>query len=293
MDAENANPHVTRIRPPGGLTATNLSELWQYRELIWILAVRDIKVRYKQTVLGIAWAILPIFMTMVVFNVLFRLLMGSKGGPTIEGVPYAVCTFCAMVPWQLFANTLDQSGKSLVTERALITKVYFPRLVAPIAPVVSALFDFLIALTFLFLLIAGYHALTEYEFSPSWALLALPPLTLFAAAAALSVAIWVSALSAIYRDFQYALPFLIQILMFVSPVIYPADSILRNAPSWMTVLYGLNPMAGVAEGFRWAILGTSVPDPLLMSLSVFMTVLLLVGGLFYFRHLENEFVDLV
>jgi len=289
----SSSQSVVRIRPPEKWPTIDIGELWCYRELIWTLALRDIKVRYKQTALGIAWAILPPFMTMVVFNVLFGLLMGSGGRPTIQGVPYAISTFCALVPWQLFATTLDQSGKSLVLNRGLITKVYFPRIIAPIAPIVSALFDFLIALAFLFILIFGYHIFSNYSFDFSWRILSLPVLTILAIAAALSISLWAAALNAIYRDVQYALPFVIQMLMFVTPVIYPASVVLQNKPTWIVVLYGLNPMAGVVEGFRWVLFGSSTFNLVLLATSVVMTILVLCSGIIYFNRLESEFVDIV
>lgn len=284
---------VTRIRPATRWSAINPNEIWRYRELLWILALRDIKVRYKQTAFGVAWAILPPFLTMVVFNVLFGLLMGSDGRPTVPGVPYAVSTFCALVPWQLFANTVSESGRSLVLNRALITKVYFPRMIAPLAPVISSLFSFLIAMVFLFLLMAGYHLFGGYTFSIQWRWFALPLLTLFAVLAALSISLWFSALNAIYRDVQYALPFVIQILLFVTPVIYPAESVLRDLPDWAAVLYGLNPMAGVVEGFRWCLLGTPAPDLGLISVSLLVTLGAFAGGVLYFGRMESEFVDVV
>jgi lipopolysaccharide transport system permease protein len=284
---------VTRIRPATRWAVLDAAELWRYRELLWTLAARDIKVRYKQTVFGVAWAILPPLMTMVVFNVLFGLLMGTRGRPTVDGVPYALSTLCALVPWQLFATSLDQSGKSLVLNRALITKVYFPRIIAPLAPIISALFDFAIALAFLVALIFGYHAFTDYTFVLGLRLLAVPLLAAYAVLAALSFSLWFSALNAIYRDVQYALPFVIQILMFVTPVIYPAESVLRNLPGWVGAAYGLNPMAGVTEGFRWALLGSAVPDPSLMVVSVMVTAALFAGGVVYFGRMESEFVDLV
>jgi lipopolysaccharide transport system permease protein len=293
MSAHLEAEQVTRIRPATRWSVIDPAEVWRYRELLWMLALRDIKVRYKQTVFGVAWAILPPFMTMVVFNVLFGLLMGSEGRPTLPGVPYAISTFCALVPWQLFANTLSESGRSLVLNRALITKVYFPRIIAPLTPVLSSLFSFLIALVFLFLLIVGYHVFTEYQFVASARIALLPLLSLFAVLAALSLSLWFSALNAMYRDVQHALPFLIQILLFVTPVIYPASSVLRHFPGWASILYGLNPMAGVVEGFRWCLLGSAAPDPTLMGASLLMTTGLLISGVLYFGSMESEFVDVV
>ncbi|MDH3691156.1 MAG: ABC transporter permease, partial [Gammaproteobacteria bacterium] len=212
---------------------------------------------------------------------------------TIEGIPYAVSTYCALVPWRLFAESVERSGKSLVTNRALITKVYFPRIITPLAPIISALLDFLIALAFLFLLIFGYHLFADYVFVPNWQLLAIPLLTLFALLAALSLSLWCAALNAIYRDVQYTLPFALQILMFVTPVIYPAQTVLQHLPDWAAILYGLNPMAGVTEGFRWILLGSEAPSALLMGASVGMTLVLLVGAVLYFSRMESRFVDVV
>ena len=293
MATASSNRAVTRIRPPTKWAVIDFAELWEYRGLLWTLALRDIQVRYKQSLLGVAWAIIPPLFTMLVFNVLFSILMGSEGRPTIEGIPYAVSTYCALVPWRLFAESVERSGKSLVTNRALITKVYFPRIITPLAPIISALLDFLIALAFLFLLIFGYHLFADYVFVPNWQLLAIPLLTLFALLAALSLSLWCAALNAIYRDVQYTLPFALQILMFVTPVIYPAQTVLQHLPDWAAILYGLNPMAGVTEGFRWILLGSEAPSALLMGASVGMTLVLLVGAVLYFSRMESRFVDVV
>ncbi len=285
--------HYTRIAPTRGWAAIHFHELWEYRELLLFLAWRDVKVRYKQTVLGAAWAVLVPFLTMVVFNVLFGLLMGKGNKPTLEGVPYAISTYAALVPWQLFANAMGQSSNSLVSNRNLITKVYFPRLIAPIAPLLSSLVDFAIAFAVLLALIAGYHLFTDYQFAVSWRQLLIPLFVLLACAAALALSLWLSALNAIYRDVRYAVPFLVQILMFVSPVVYAAQSIIKpNTPEWIQVAYMLNPLAGVLEGFRWALFGQSGPLGFPFLISILMVGALLAGGLYYFRRMERLFSDL-
>ena len=200
----------TRITPTRGWASLRLKELWDYRELLFFLAWRDVKVRYKQTFLGVAWAILVPLLTMVVFNVLFGLLMGAEGKPTLEGVPYAIAAYTALVPWQMFANSMGQSSTSLVTNRNMITKVYFPRLIAPLAPILSALVDFLIAFAILFVLIAVYHVSTDFHFTLSWRLLALPLFVLLSIITALSLSLWLSAANALYRDVRYVIPFLVQ-----------------------------------------------------------------------------------
>lgn len=275
------------IRPHRGWVAIDWAELWRYRELVALLALRDVKARYKQSLLGAAWAVMQPFLTMVVFNVLFGLLLGSGGKPTLEGVPYAVSTYCALVPWQLFATSLQSSGNSLVVNQSLITKVYFPRLVAPIAPILAALVDFALA----FGVLLGMMAF--YGIAPGWAILALPLFVLLAVATALAVSLWLSALNAIYRDVRHALPFLVQLWMFVTPVVYTTESILQHPPPWLRVLYGINPMAGVVEGFRWTLLGGANPPWAMLGSSIAVVLCLLVGGLYSFRRMERSFADLV
>ncbi|MBI1374419.1 MAG: ABC transporter permease [Phycisphaera sp.] len=284
-------PHVV-IAPSRGWVALNLAELWRYRELLVFLAWRDIKVRYKQTVLGIAWAVMVPLMTMVVLNVLFGLLMGKNGKPTIEGVPYAVSTFCALVPWQLFSNVIGQSSGSVVGSSNLITKIYFPRLITPLAPVLSCMVDFLIAFAVLLGIIGYFHLFTDYHFVISWALLTLPLWVLLAVAAALSISLWLSALNVVYRDVRYILPFLTQLLMYVSPVIYTTKSVMTgDVPQWIRTVYALNPLVSVMEGFRWALLGRSDPPGFELIPSTAMVAVLLVGGLYYFRRMERTFAD--
>lgn len=281
------------IRPPGGWAPADLRELWEYRDLIWILALRDIKVRYKQTALGIVWAVAPPLLTMIIFNVLFSVLLGAERRPTIPGVPYAVSTFCALVVWQLFANSLRNSGSSLLHNRGLITKVYFPRLVVPLAPVLAALVDFAVAFTVLLGLIAGYAAVADFEFSPGLGVLSLPVFILLAILTALSVSIWISALSAVYRDFNFVGPYTVQLLMYVTPVVYAYESIAPALGEWGSMMYGLNPMAGVVEGFRWSLLGTASPPWALLVSACGIDLLLLVAGLVFFRRMEQVIVDVI
>jgi lipopolysaccharide transport system permease protein len=275
------------IQPHRGWVSIDLPELWRYRELIGFLALRDLKARYKQSFLGAAWAVLQPLVTMVVFTLLFGLLLGREDMPTMEGVPYAVSTYCALVPWQLFAAALTASGDSLVANQHLITKVYFPRLVVPLAPILAALVDFVLA----FAVLLGM--MFAFGVTPGWGALALPLLTLLAVATALAVSLWLSALNALYRDVRHALPFLAQTWMFATPVVYTAASVLKGQPDWVRCVYGLNPMAGVVEGFRWALLGGSTPPWEALATSVVVVAVLLVGGALFFRRMERTFADWV
>ena len=287
MAASSPAAECVTIEPHRGWVPIDLAELWRYRELIGFLALRDIKVRYKQSLLGVAWAVVQPLATMVVFGVLFRALLGREGMPTVAGVPYAVSTYCALVPWQLFARSLQSSGDSLVANQHLITKVYFPRLVAPLAPLLAACVDFACAFGVLLGMMLACGIL------PTAAALALPAFVLLSVATALAVSLWLSALGAIYRDVRHVLPFLVQLWMFATPVVYTTESVLGGRPEWLCVLYGLNPMAGVVEGFRWALLGAAEPPWTLVGASVAVTTALLVSGLYFFRRLERTFADLV
>jgi lipopolysaccharide transport system permease protein len=275
-------PERLIIRPKSGWRAVDLRELWRYRELLWFLALRDIQVRYKQTALGAAWAVIQPFFTMLVFSVFFGYLGGMS--QRIQGdIPYPVYTFCALLPWQLFAFALSQSSTSVVGNRGLITKVYFPRLIVPTAPLLCGLLDFAISFGILLLMMLWYGVW------PGWAILTLPLFLLLALATSLAVGLWLSALNAIYRDVQYTLPFLTQFWLFVTPVAYPS-SIVPEQWRW---LYGLNPMAGVVDGFRWALLGNVEPPGPMLLVSVMSVTLLLIGGLYYFRRMEKSFADVV
>ena len=270
---------VFRIEPAKGWTAVGLRELWQYRELLYFLIWRDVKVRYKQTALGAAWAIIqPLFMMLV-----FSLFFGRLARVPSDGIPYPVFSFCALLPWQLFAHALTESSNSLVGNQNLITKVYFPRLVIPMAAVLGGVIDFLIAFAILLLLMLYYGIV------PGWAILTLPAFLLLGIATALGVGLWLSALNVQYRDVRYTINFLVQFWLFATPVAYPSSLI----PEKWRVFYGLNPMAGVVEGFRWALLGKSEPPGMMLWVSVVMVVLILCGGLYYFRRMEQEFADVV
>jgi lipopolysaccharide transport system permease protein len=286
MPTAASTPRVV-IEPQTGWVALDLPELWRYRELIAFLALRDLKVRYKQSVLGVAWAVLQPLLTLAVFTGLFGALLGPDRMPGAAGVSYAVSTFCGLVPWQLFARAVTAGSESVVVNQALVTKVYFPRLAAPIAPVLAALVDF--ALSFVVLL----GMLAWAGIVPGAAVLWLPVFVLLAIAAALGVALWLAAVNALFRDVRLALPFLVQLWMLVSPVVYAASNVLDGRPGWVSFVYSLNPMAGVIAGFRWALFGSADPPTALLAGSAVTTALLLTSGLLVFRRLERRFADRV
>jgi lipopolysaccharide transport system permease protein len=267
------------IEPSTGWASIGLRELWEYRELLYFLTWRDVKVRYKQTALGAAWAIIQPFFMMVVFSLFF----GKLAGIPSDGIPYPVFAFCALLPWQLFAHALTESSNSLVANERLITKVYFPRLVVPIAAVLGGLIDFAIAFVVLLAMMIYFGIV------PGWPIVILPGFILLAVMTALAVGLWLSALNVKYRDVRYTMTFLIQFWLFATPVAYPSSLI----PEQWRWLYGLNPMAGVVEGFRWALLGKTDPPGALLAVSIAVVILLLIGGLYYFRKMEQEFADIV
>jgi lipopolysaccharide transport system permease protein len=267
------------IQPSKGWLKLNLRDLWEYRELLFFLVWRDVKVRYKQTVLGAAWAILQPFLTMVVFSIFF----GRLAKVPSDGIPYPIFAYTALLPWQLFAHALSESGNSLVANQQLITKVYFPRLVIPISAVLAGLVDFVIA--FVVLLAMMFY----YGIVPTIAILTLPLFIMFAVATALAAGLWLSALNVEYRDVRYTIPFLTQFWLFATPIAYSSSLVPER---WRT-LYGLNPMAGVVEGFRWALLGRSGGMGSLVVVSVLAVGLMLLGGLIYFRRMERTFADIV
>lgn len=268
-----------RIEPPKGWASIGLRELWDYRELLYFLTWRDVKVRYKQTALGAAWAIIqPLFMMLV-----FSLFFGRLAKIPSDGIPYPIFTFCALLPWQLFAHALTESSNSLVANERLITKVYFPRLVVPMAAVLGGLVDFTVA--FAILLVMMFY----YGIVPSWAIVTLPGFILLAVMTALGVGLWLSALNVKYRDVRYTINFLIQFWLFATPVAYPSSLV----PAKWRALYGLNPMAGVVEGFRWALLGKTEAPGAMLWVSVAVVIVILIGGLYYFRRMEQEFADVV
>jgi len=283
----NTAEEVIYLRPSHGWSALNLRDLWRYRELIYFLIWRDIKVRYKQTALGAAWAIIQPFFTMIVFTIFF----GRLAGVPSEGVPYPIFSYTALLPWGLFTKALSDAGRAMISNRAMITKVYFPRLVIPIASVLSGLVDFSIAFIVLIGMIFYYNNVPgEYDpITVTPAILTLPLFILLALVTALGVGLWLSALNVKYRDINYIMPFLTQFWLFITPVAYPASMV----PEEWRWLYALNPMTGVVEGFRWALLGTSSsPDPML-AISTAISILLLISGLFYFRRMERTFADMV
>jgi lipopolysaccharide transport system permease protein len=285
MASAAMRPEITYIRPSRGWRAIDLCELWQYRELLGFLTLRDIKLRYKQTALGVAWAVIQPLFTMVVFTIFF----GKLGKLPSDGKPYALFVLAALLPWQLFVYALTQASNSLVAEQRLITKVYFPRLIVPLASVLSGLVDFLVACGLMLVLAAAGPLLGWPLVVPTWRALALPVFVLFAVLTALAVGLWLSTLNVQYRDVRYTIPFLTQLWMFLTPVAYPASLV----PARYRLLYGLNPMSGVVEGFRWALLATEAPDWGLMAVSAIVVAALLAGGVLYFRRMEKTFADVV
>jgi len=273
-----ATRHV--IRPSSGWAAVRFRELWAYRELLYFLTWRDVKVRYKQAVLGVAWVVVQPLLAIVVFGVVFNRVLGVES-PDPQ-VPYAIMTFAGLLPWTLFAGSLQRVGTSLVNNANLLTKVYFPRLIVPVSGVLAGLVDFAISLVvFLIMLFA-------FGLTPPWQIVFLPLLTLLAMATSLAFGLWFSALNVMYRDVQWIIPYVIQMWMFLSPVAYPIESV-DGVWRW---IYGLNPMAGVVQGFRWCLYGDQAPDVLLTVASI-IVLLVLVSGVFYFRRMERRFADVV
>jgi lipopolysaccharide transport system permease protein len=275
----NAKIPVIRIEPSRGWVALRLPDLWEYRELLYFLVWRDLKIRYKQTIFGASWAILQPLATMVIFTVIFGRFVKIPS----DGLPYSIFAYTALLPWNYFASALNRCIGSVVGEGHLISKVYFPRLILPLAGTLSGIVDFLISFT----LVLGM--MVWYGFGFRWLMLTVPFFLLFAMLTALAVGLWLSALNVRYRDVGHTIPFLIQIWMFCSPVVYPVSMI----PEKYRLLYGLNPMAGVIEGFRWALLGKASPDFSVMVVSGIAVLVILVGGLFFFKNMERTFADVV
>jgi len=267
------------IRPTSGWRALDLRELWRYRELAYFLALRDVKLRYRQTVFGVAWALLQPLLAMAIFTV----FLGRLAGVPSDGVSYALFAFVGLVPWMYFANSVVAAGNSVVSNSQLVTKVYFPRLLIPLSSVLPGLVDLALAtgLALVMLAVSGR--------TPGPQLLAAPLFALLAAGTALAVGVWSAALNVQYRDVRHALPFLVQVWLFATPVVYPASL----APADVRPLLGLNPMAGVVEGFRWSILGTGEGLGPLLSLSIAVTLVVLATGLLYFRRVERRFADVI
>ena len=278
----SSHPHATEltlIQPASSWFAWDLRELVEYRELLYFFVWREIKVRYKQTVIGAGWAVLQPLMTMAVFSLFFGRLAHIPSG----GVAYPIFFYCALLPWTYFANALAASTGSLVEHQRMITKIYFPRILLPLAAVISGLLDFAVA----FLLLAGM--IVYYRLAPGLAVLAVPFFLLLAVATAFAAGLWLSALNALYRDVRYVLPFVIQFWMFASPVAYPSSLV----PARWRWLYGLNPMAGVIDGFRWSFTGQGRPDAVLLGVSTAAVVVILLGGLAFFRRVEGTIADVV
>jgi len=272
-------PAIQVITPPAGWLNIDLRELWNYRELLYFFVWRDVKVRYKQTAIGALWAILQPFLTMLIFSLFF----GRLAHIPSNGLPYPVFYYSALLAWLYFASALQNATQTMVENQRLITKVYFPRLLLPLGAVTSGLVD----IAFAFVVFLGM--LVYYGIAPGRAMLLMPLFLLLAVLTALGVGLWLSALNAIYRDVRYVVPFLIQFWMFASPVAYPSSLV----PERWRWLYGLNPMAGVVEGFRWSLTGYGQPPNLMIAISTAMVLLVLAGGVTYFRNMEGTIADVV
>jgi lipopolysaccharide transport system permease protein len=267
------------IRPTRGWAGLNLAELWRYRELVYFLIWRDVKVRYKQTLLGAGWAILQPFLTMVVFSLFF----GNLAKMPSEGIPYPIFSYAAILPWTLFEAGVTKAGTSLVAGANLLTKVYFPRLAIPLAPIIAGVLDFALA----FIVLLGMMA--YFGVRPTAAIWTLPLFLLLALVTALGVSLWLAALNVAYRDVGYVIPFLMRVWFFVTPVVYSAQIV----PEGYRLLYALNPMAGVVQGFRWAILGSGGVTSGSLALSTGVALVVLISGALYFRRMERTFADIV
>lgn len=287
LSTSEPEEEVLVLRPSHGWSALNLRDLWVYRELIYFLTLRDLQVRYKQTLLGVAWAIIQPFFTMVVFTIFFG---GLAKVPT-DGVPGPIFFYTGLLPWGLFTKALTDSGRSMVSNRNMITKIYFPRLVVPISTVLGGVVDFLIAFVVLIAIMFYYNLVpgSNYQVTLHSSVWTLPLFLLLAVVTALGVGLWLSALNVIYRDINYIIPFLTQFWMFLTPIAYPASMI----PAKWQMLYALNPMTGVVEGFRWALLGAGTAPGPMLAVSATISLLVLISGLFYFRRMERTFADTV
>ncbi len=273
-------PETVIIQPVKGLVALNLRDLWIYRELVYFLTWRDLKVRYKQSVLGVLWAIIKPFLAMVVFTIFF----GNLAKLPSDGLPYPIWSYTGLLPWEFFAAALSVSARSMLTSGNMVSKIYFPRIIVPLASVFANLVDFLIAFVILIGMMIFYHI------TPTINMLWLPAFMLLSVITALGVGLWFSALLVMYRDINYMLPFITQIWMFISPVVYASSVV----PEKWRVLYSLNPMAGVVEGFRWALLGTQQSiSPLMIAISSVIALTLFISGLFFFRRMERVFADMI
>jgi len=276
---EVSQPPVLRITPPGRWWVIPLGELWSYRELIYFFVWRDIKVRYKQTAIGAAWAVLQPLLTMLIFSLFF----GRLAHIPSEGLPYPIFYYSALLPWMYFAAALQNSTTAIVENQRLVTKVYFPRLALPLASVLSGLVDF--GISFLMFIVLMIY----YRIHWGWAMLMVPVFLLLAVLLALGVGLWLSALNAIYRDVRYVVPFLVQFWLFASPVAYPSSLV----PAKWRWFYGLNPMAGVIEGFRWSLAGRGTPPGQLIGIAAIVVLAILLSGVAYFQKMETTIADVV
>jgi lipopolysaccharide transport system permease protein len=267
------------IQPRQGLFHLELGSVWLYRELLYFLAWREIKVRYKQTVLGAMWAILQPLLTMIIFTIVF----GNFAKIPSDGLPYPLFAYAALLPWEYFSQALSRSGAGVVNDASLIRKIYFPKLIIPLAAVVTPLVDFFLSLSILVGMMLWFRVI------PAWSIMALPLFLLMALLTALSVGLWLSALNVRYRDIRYTIPFLTHLWMYASPIAYPVSLV----PEKWRLLYSLNPLAGVVEGFRWALLGKESPDFRIMAVSAVAVLVVLLGGLVYFKKMEQTFADVI
>jgi lipopolysaccharide transport system permease protein len=276
------SPPIVRITPPSGWWAIPFGELWEYRELVYFFVWRDIKIRYKQTAIGAAWAVLQPFLTMLIFSLFF----GALAHIPSQGLPYPIFYYSALLPWMYFAASLQNATNTIVENQRVITKVYFPRLALPISAVLSGLVDFAISFLMFVAMMAYYHI------HPTLAVLWMPVFLLMAVLTALGMGLWLSALNAIYRDIRYVVPFLVQFWLFASPVVYPSSLVSARWPKWAW-LYGLNPMVGVIEGFRWSLTGHGDPPGRLVLISSGVVLVVLLSGLAYFQRMETTIADVV
>jgi len=279
MPSRATTEFTLRIEPTRGFFKLDLAAVWEYRELLYFLVWRDVKVRYKQTIIGAAWAILQPLMTMMIFTVIF----GNFAKIPSDGLPYSIFAYTALMPWNYFSQAISRGGISLVGEANLIVKVYFPRLIIPIASVVAPLTDFFMSFLVLIVMIAWFGIV------PGWNVLYLPFFLLLALMTGLAVVLWLSPLNVRYRDVSHTIPFLIQFWLYASPVAYPVSLV----PEKWRLLYSLNPMVGVIEGFRWTLLGTEAPAFDVIAVSAVMVVVLLLGGIVFFKRMERTFADVI
>lgn len=279
MKSGPADKPLIRIQPSKGWTSLKLKELWEYRELVGIFIWRDLKVRYRQTVIGALWAIVQPFLTMVIFSVFF----GRLAGMPSDSIPYPIFSYAALVPWTFFANSINQASNSLVNNAEMIKKIYFPRLTMPIASMLAGLVDFALA----FVILIGM--MLFYGYVPTVNIVWFPFFLLLAMVTALGVSLWLAAMNVQFRDVRYMIPFITQAWLYATPVAYPSS--LLSEP-WRT-LYGLNPMVGVVEGFRWALLGTDTAPGMMVGVSFVVAFLVLISGIYYFRRMEKTFADVI